>query len=333
MSLATFFVFHQHIPFWPLRTVLPTRSTSLAGMMVFSASHSARFRDPQYTKDESNFAYQPSPRDHWVRRGVSAHGEIWSANFEQRLEQEGFSLKSNTWNRVQAVEGVERDVESEDEGLGASEHASTSSHAPESTSVAVHAVVSSSPPPPSSSSSSPNMAYKSPLWISAWFALSIPVIFWDAGYCLMRPRSMRGGDLHWIWSPYSLYQDVDYVYGIPALERGDGFTNAQSVLNLVENFLNIWYLYLAHAQGSAVAPLVGFASVIMTLSKTVLYLLVEYFCGQCSTGHNDLATLFWLWIVPNGLWILFPSACLYYFGGTLANTLRRAEKGNKKKAQ
>lgn len=22
---------------------------------------------------------------------------------------------------------------------------------------------------------------------------------------------MRGGDLHWIWSPYSLYQDIDYV--------------------------------------------------------------------------------------------------------------------------
>lgn len=26
-----------------------------------------------------------------------------------------------------------------------------------------------------------------------------------------RPRSMVGGDLHWIWSPYALYQEIDYV--------------------------------------------------------------------------------------------------------------------------
>lgn len=56
---------------------------------------------------------------------------------------------------------------------------------------------------------------------------------------------MRGGDLHWIWSPYALYQEVDLVchgwlyspsmklirsqvYGIRALENNEGFTNAQS---------------------------------------------------------------------------------------------------------
>ena len=26
-----------------------------------------------------------------------------------------------------------------------------------------------------------------------------------------RPRSMVGGDLHWIWEPYGLYQEIDYV--------------------------------------------------------------------------------------------------------------------------
>lgn len=25
------------------------------------------------------------------------------------------------------------------------------------------------------------------------------------------PRSMVGGDLHWIWTPYSIYQEVDLV--------------------------------------------------------------------------------------------------------------------------
>ncbi len=81
-------------------------------------------------------------------------------------------------------------------------------------------------------------------WISIWFFVSIFVIFWDIGYCflrcvggrgqrghatktndgfplpfaplvaslsLSRPRSMPGGDLHWIWKPYSIYMNVDYV--------------------------------------------------------------------------------------------------------------------------
>lgn len=30
----------------------------------------------------------------------------------------------------------------------------------------------------------------------------------------VRPRSMVGGDLHWIWKPYALYQEVDYVRSV-----------------------------------------------------------------------------------------------------------------------
>ena len=55
----------------------------------------------------------------------------------------------------------------------------------------------------------------------------------------------------------------------------------------MENFFNIGYLYLAHVAGSPVAPLLGFTSAVMTLSKTVLYWLQEYYCGGCSVGHND----------------------------------------------
>ena len=54
---------------------------------------------------------------------------------------------------------------------------------------------------------------------------------------------MIGGDLHWIWEPYGIYQNIDYVsalccaspslnkfhqvYGVKALKDGDGFPNAQ----------------------------------------------------------------------------------------------------------
>jgi hypothetical protein len=89
------------------------------------------------------------------------------------------------------------------------------------------------------------MVAKTHLWISAWFALVVPVVMWDMGYwsvacavwknkvadlctqfhavrfvpgdvhipahSVCSPRSMKGGDLHWIWKPYALYQEVDYV--------------------------------------------------------------------------------------------------------------------------
>lgn len=64
--------------------------------------------------------------------------------------------------------------------------------------------------------------------------------------------------------------------------------------------MNIGYLYLAHVAGSPAAPLLGFASAVMTLSKTVLYWLQEYYCGGCAVGHNDLQTLIVYWIIPNG---------------------------------
>lgn len=77
-----------------------------------------------------------------------------------------------------------------------------------------------------------------------------------------------------------------------------------ALLNIVENFMNIAYLYLAHISLSSAAPLLGFASAVMTLSKTVLYLAQEYFCGGCSVGHNSLKTILVYWILPNG--------CVYF---------------------
>ncbi|CAL1711044.1 unnamed protein product [Somion occarium] len=174
------------------------------------------------------------------------------------------------------------------------------------------------------------MAVNARTWISLWFLLTIPVIFWDAGYCFLRPRSMKGGDLHWIWKPYELYQEVDYVYGTHALERGDGFTNAQSLLNIVENFMNIGYLYLAHIVESPVAPLLGFASAVMTLSKTVLYWAQEYYCGGCAVGHNDLKTLIVYWIIPNGLWLVVPSFIIVRLAKDIASSLRTADQVAKK---
>lgn len=113
--------------------------------------------------------------------------------------------------------------------------------------------------------------------VSAWLFLSSFVVAWDVGYILLRPRSMLGGDLHWIWSPYALYMDIDYVYGLPSWDTKDGFPAAQSLMNVGESILNLFYIYLVHVKATpaalAIAPIFGLITVTMTLSKTILYVL------------------------------------------------------------
>ena len=97
--------------------------------------------------------------------------------------------------------------------------------------------------------------------------------------------------------------------------------------------------------------MVGLVSAVMTLSKTVLYWMQEYYCGGCSVGHNDFYTLFVYWIIPNGyanslvsrlqpllmrlvirLWLLVPAVIVYVLSRDIAGSLRTVARLNTKKA-
>ncbi|KAF9496794.1 hypothetical protein BDN71DRAFT_1495093 [Pleurotus eryngii] len=86
---------------------------------------------------------------------------------------------------------------------------------------------------------------------------------------------MKGGDLHGIWSPYALCQEVDY-----ALQEGNGFTLAQS-------FDSGHCLGLRRHRHDPLqnGPLLG------------------PYCGFCAVGHNSMRDLIILQIIPNSLWI------------------------------
>lgn len=110
---------------------------------------------------------------------------------------------------------------------------------------------------------------------------------------LLRPHSMPGGHFHSpLFTPYALYGIIDHVYGWPAYNAHDGFTAAQSTLNIFETVGYLVYLSIiwgrekgegkglgvrgrlgAKVDGvwGAGAALLGFAISVMTLSKTVLY--------------------------------------------------------------
>ncbi|KAI1184000.1 hypothetical protein F5B17DRAFT_413922 [Nemania serpens] len=174
-----------------------------------------------------------------------------------------------------------------------------------------------------------------------WLAVSVPLVIWDCGYVLLRPRTMPGGDLHWpLWVPYELYGNVDHVYGWKAFNAKSGFTGAQGLLNAVETLMYVYYaaVYYRNAtpvaalggrkavvgRKAAIAVLVAFSAAIMTLSKTVLYWLCEYYSGFDNIGHNTLPDLILLWIIPNGAWLVAPTFMLYELGGEIVDNLARA---------
>ncbi|KAG7090022.1 hypothetical protein E1B28_011643 [Marasmius oreades] len=160
-------------------------------------------------------------------------------------------------------------------------------------------------------------------WISYWFMLTAPLMLWDAAFCFMRPRSMVGGDLHWLWKIYDVYGQVDRVYGVQAFEDGEGLANAAAILNVLENVAAISYLYLVHVSPSPLSSLAGYTGATMTFAKTCLYVAKEYYCGLCTIGHNDFGGMMFYWIMPNCVWLTFSILIMYTLGLDIARSLTK----------
>src|SRR5437667_9993576 len=119
------------------------------------------------------------------------------------------------------------------------------------------------PPPQLSPSKSPSStrsrsfsdtqvwAHRAPNLVCLWLYISLPLVWWDTFYVLLRPHTMPGGAIHApLWSPYELYGQVDYVYGWPAWEANNGFTASQAMLNLVESVMYSVYLWMVYKHGT-----------------------------------------------------------------------------------
>jgi len=145
-----------------------------------------------------------------------------------------------------------------------------------------------------------------------WLAVSLPLVIWDTAYILLRPHTLPGGALHkLLWGPYELYGQVDFVYSAAAYHSGLGFTAAQGTMNAFETAAYLVYLYMVYAYGrpearqgtgapdkswagklaesrtlygrtAVVAVLLNYTTLIITLSKSVLY------CTFCWTHTHSV---------------------------------------------
>ncbi|CVL13617.1 uncharacterized protein FPRN_05040 [Fusarium proliferatum] len=179
-----------------------------------------------------------------------------------------------------------------------------------------------------------------------WLAVSLPLVIWDIGYVFGRPHTMPEGFLHWpLYVPYALYGEVDHVYGWKAFNAKNGFTAAQTALNVVETVMYLVYLYMLWTRADktldgakrtlsgrdgALAVVIGFSAAVMTLSKTILYWANEYYSDFDNIAHNTPMDLLTLWIIPNGAWIVLPTYMISKFGGDILDGLTLASSQSSK---
>lgn len=156
-----------------------------------------------------------------------------------------------------------------------------------------------------------------PIWLVGWVAITVPVVMWDAAYVLMRPYSETSA----IWKPYQLYAEVDLTYGKSGNAHSEAWCLSQTMMNVVEVLLQCYALLRIAMTGrtdrcAAVTLLVASVG---TLWKTLLYFLIEHNSNWANVGHNDLHTLITLYVIPNGLWIVFPALATYVLSHQLSS--------------
>ena len=156
-----------------------------------------------------------------------------------------------------------------------------------------------------------------PAWTALWFAIAIPVVSWDAAFVFLRPASMPGQSLAWLFPGYDTYTRVDGRYA----DLADDFIVAQSILNILESAIGLLFLVLFFRRARA-AVLVGFTVSVMTLGKTLLYFTCEAAQGFASLAQASAGETLLYFVIPNGLWILVPGLIVWRAGHELLAALR-----------
>jgi hypothetical protein len=152
-----------------------------------------------------------------------------------------------------------------------------------------------------------------PAWVVIWLLLSLPLIFWDIGFVLLRPHSMPGGELAFLWAPYEKYITVDLGYA----DVQNGFVRAQALVTCFEAAAAIAGLVLSFGRRERLATLLVFSASLLTFAKTSLIFLIEIVTGGEHVGHNPPAELLLLYVLPNLLWVVFPAAVSWVCGSRL----------------
>lgn len=150
-------------------------------------------------------------------------------------------------------------------------------------------------------------------WIVIWLIISMIIVFWDVMFVLLRPVSLPGGSLAWLWVPYATYIKIDTSYA----DLNNAFIVAQGIMSLIEIIIAIIALSLNYSGKFLPACLFAFSSMLLTGTKTVLIFVLEAVNKFSHVGHNTVMDLIFYYTLPNSIWIVIPFLAVNVLGRTL----------------
>ena len=103
-------------------------------------------------------------------------------------------------------------------------------------------------------------------------------------------------------------------------------------MNLCEIALQVRYLFVRRTDRPH-ALIIGLVGSTMTVWKTFLYWLQEYYSGYAMVGHNNWQTLIFLWVIPNGAWLIFPGYLTWAFAQEIYDNLVQQKSSAKPKTR
>jgi len=123
--------------------------------------------------------------------------------------------------------------------------------------------------------------------------------------------------------PDNIYIQVDTGYK----DLKDAFVIGQSWMNLVEVLLNVITLMMYIIGKTGQSVLLAFMVSTMTFSKTVLFILISSGLCGCHTHVNleDWKRTVYLYILPNGIWIVVPLLCMVATGKIMLDCTKNYE--------
>ena len=149
-----------------------------------------------------------------------------------------------------------------------------------------------------------------------WLLLATPIVLWDATFLLFRPASFPGESWGWIWeSAYQIYMEVDRTYA----DLENRTVVALGLANVVESCIGLLAILLHVRNRKTVALLLAIGVSTSTAIKTLFFFFIEWSHGFHGIGHNPAFDAFFLYWVPNGIWVVMPTWVVW-------NSIQRASR-------
>jgi len=134
-----------------------------------------------------------------------------------------------------------------------------------------------------------------PGWARAWYLFNLVICPGDVLFIMMRPRSVKGGDLEWLFTPFNYYCTLDSLF----CDESNKIVFYIYLLGLLDVLLNLYLLatFKANIRKPSFALLAVWDGVFVA-TKTAVYLMYSQ--------DFLLPTAKILVTAMNSMWFFFP---------------------------